>query len=116
MCFGIPFGDNFDLNAGELKRFRSALALAQGQLANQLGVRRVTEARWEAGIRGIPEPAARLLERLCVDELVIGIADFVALELSMTPGAGRQAAKQAPAKKRRRPSKRRVDVRMASQQ
>lgn len=48
----------------ELKRIRSALGLTQAALANQLGVRRETVARWETGARRIAEPVARLARRL----------------------------------------------------
>ncbi len=49
---------------GELRRIRDELGLTQGQLADELGVHRVTVAKWEAGDRGIPEPVARLLLRI----------------------------------------------------
>jgi len=48
----------------EFKRLREGMGLTQQALADQLGVHRVTVAKWEAGDRGIPEPAARLLQRL----------------------------------------------------
>jgi DNA-binding transcriptional regulator YiaG len=48
----------------ELKRIREALGLTQEGLAESLGVTKGTVSRWEAGLRGIPEPAARLAERL----------------------------------------------------
>ncbi len=48
----------------ELKKIRAVLELTQGQLAEELGVARNTVARWEMGARKIPEPAARLVERL----------------------------------------------------
>jgi DNA-binding transcriptional regulator YiaG len=43
---------------------REELGLTQGQLAEEIGVHRVTVAKWEAGDRGIPEPVARLLQRI----------------------------------------------------
>jgi len=48
----------------ELKRIREELELTQEQLAAEIGVHRVTVAKWEAGDRGIPEPVARLLQRI----------------------------------------------------
>jgi DNA-binding transcriptional regulator YiaG len=47
-----------------MKRIRQELALTQELLAGELGVHRVTVAKWEAGDRGIPEPVARLLLRI----------------------------------------------------
>jgi len=47
-----------------LKRVREALGLTQQGLAESLGVTKGAVSRWEAGLRGIPEPAARLAERL----------------------------------------------------
>ncbi len=46
----------------ELRRARAALGLTQAQLAERLGVTQNTVARWEVGLRGIPEPTARLIE------------------------------------------------------
>ena len=45
----------------QLKRIRGRLKMTQVKLAEALGVRRVTVARWEIGNRGIPEPTARLI-------------------------------------------------------
>ena len=45
----------------ELRRARAGLGLTQAQLAERLGVTKNTVARWEVGIRGIPEPTARLI-------------------------------------------------------
>lgn len=47
-----------------LKRIRRELDLTQEALAERLGVRRVTVARWETGHRRIAEPIARLLQRI----------------------------------------------------
>jgi transcriptional regulator with XRE-family HTH domain len=38
--------------------------MTQVQLAAALGVRQETVPRWEIGSRGIPEPTARLIERI----------------------------------------------------
>jgi repressor LexA len=48
----------------ELKRIREKLGLTQEALAEALGVHRVTLAKWEAGTHNVPEPVARLVERL----------------------------------------------------
>jgi transcriptional regulator with XRE-family HTH domain len=53
-----------DVKPAALRRLRAELALTQTQLAEELGVHRVTVARWETGERGIPEPVARLLVRI----------------------------------------------------
>jgi transcriptional regulator with XRE-family HTH domain len=52
----------------ELRRLRERLGWTQGALADALGVHRVTVAKWEAGDRGIPEPVARLAERILKEE------------------------------------------------
>ena len=50
------------MEAYEIVRRRTALGLTQQQLADAVGVHRVTLVRWEAG-RAVPLPlAARLLE------------------------------------------------------
>jgi len=48
----------------ELKRIRANLNLTQAELAEEIGVHRVTVGRWETGERAIPEPVARLLKRI----------------------------------------------------
>ena len=50
--------------ADEVKRIRKRLGLTQAELAKELGVTRVSVARWEIGMYAVPEMAARLLERL----------------------------------------------------
>ena len=53
-----------DVTAAELKRLREGLGLTQEQLADEVGVHRVTVAKWEAGDHGVPEPVARLILRI----------------------------------------------------
>ena len=47
-----------------MRRIRKRLRLTQADLARALGVTRVTVARWETGVYAIPEPTARLLQRV----------------------------------------------------
>lgn len=50
------------MKAAEFKRIREAAGLTQQRIADELGVDRVTVARWETGIRRIPKMAERLLK------------------------------------------------------
>jgi DNA-binding transcriptional regulator YiaG len=45
-----------------VRRIRDRLTRTQAALARQLGVSRVTVARWETGVYAIPKPTARLLQ------------------------------------------------------
>jgi transcriptional regulator with XRE-family HTH domain len=47
-----------------VKRIRRELGLTQEGLAKAVGVDRVTVARWETGVHGIPEPTVRLIQRI----------------------------------------------------
>ena len=47
-----------------MRRIRHGLQLTQVALARVLRVTRVTVARWESGVYAIPEPTARLLQRV----------------------------------------------------
>jgi DNA-binding transcriptional regulator YiaG len=47
-----------------VRRIRHGLHLTQAALARELGVTRVTVARWGTGVYAIPEPTARLLQRV----------------------------------------------------
>ena len=53
-----------DVTRDQLKRIRARLKMTQVDLATVLGVRQETVARWEIGTRRIPEPTARLIERI----------------------------------------------------
>lgn len=48
----------------EFAKIREVLGLTQAELADEIGVHRVTVARWESGDREIPEPVARLVIRI----------------------------------------------------
>ena len=50
-----------------LRTIRKRLGLTQALLAEQLGVASNTVARWERGERSIPEPVARLIQRLMAE-------------------------------------------------
>jgi DNA-binding transcriptional regulator YiaG len=52
------------VTGAEVRRIRHDLQLTQAALARALGVTRVTVARWESGVYAIPEPTARLLQRV----------------------------------------------------
>jgi DNA-binding transcriptional regulator YiaG len=56
----------------EVKRIRARLGLTQAQLAEKLGVARVTVARWEVGLLGIRETTARLLKIIAKDKADYG--------------------------------------------
>jgi len=47
-----------------VRRILDRLTLTQAAVAHQLGGSRVTVARWESGVYAIPEPTARLLQRI----------------------------------------------------
>jgi len=56
---------NIDYMTGEeLKALRVKLKLTQEELGQRLGVTRVTVARWEIGLRKVPELAARLVQHV----------------------------------------------------
>ena len=48
----------------ELKQLRTRLGMTQDELGQRLGVARVTVARWEIGLRRVPELAARLVQHV----------------------------------------------------
>jgi DNA-binding transcriptional regulator YiaG len=55
------------MDADDLKAARARLGLTQAQLAAELGVHAMTVSKWETGQRGIPEPVARLMQRLVTE-------------------------------------------------
>jgi DNA-binding transcriptional regulator YiaG len=55
------------MDADDLKAARAGLGLTQAQLAAELGVHAMTVSKWETGQRGIPEPVARLVQRLVAE-------------------------------------------------
>jgi transcriptional regulator with XRE-family HTH domain len=50
------------MTGDELKALRIKLGLTQEELGERLGVTRVTVARWEIGLRKVPELAVRLVQ------------------------------------------------------
>jgi transcriptional regulator with XRE-family HTH domain len=52
------------MGASELKNLRDWLGLTQSELAEVLGVHRVSLAKWETGEHHVPKSAARLLKRM----------------------------------------------------
>jgi transcriptional regulator with XRE-family HTH domain len=52
----------------QLHGIRKRLGWTQAQLADAIGVSRNTVARWERGEMKIREPAARLIERIAVEQ------------------------------------------------
>jgi transcriptional regulator with XRE-family HTH domain len=55
------------MDGDELKAARARLGLTQAQVAIELGVHAMTVSKWETGQRGIPEPVARLVQRLVAE-------------------------------------------------
>jgi len=51
----------------QLHAIRQELALTQAALAEAIGVRPNTVARWERGEIGISEPTARLVEKIAAE-------------------------------------------------
>lgn len=51
----------------EFKAARQALGYSQARMAEALGVHLRTAWRWERGERAIPEPVARLIDRMLED-------------------------------------------------
>jgi transcriptional regulator with XRE-family HTH domain len=54
------------MSGKQVRAVRIRLKLTQQQLAEKLGVTRVTIARWELGLIGMRQSAARLLQFLAV--------------------------------------------------
>ena len=55
------------VTGSQLRAIRQALALTQAALAEVIGVRPNTVARWERGEIGISEPTARLVEKIAAE-------------------------------------------------
>ena len=59
-----PMATECAVKPEEMKRIREALGMTQEEFADEIGVHRVTVAKWEGGDRTIPEPVARLVQRI----------------------------------------------------
>ena len=68
MTGSISVGYILGMTPEDLKRIRRQLGLTQKELAEKLGVTLVTVGRWEAGMRKISEPVARLVQRIAAEE------------------------------------------------
>ena len=55
------------MSGSELRAIRQELSLTQAALAEAIGVRSNTVARWERGEIGISEPTTRLVERIAAE-------------------------------------------------
>ena len=55
------------MTGDELKQLRTRLGMTQEELGQRLGVARVTVARWEIGLRRVPELAARLIQHVATE-------------------------------------------------
>ena len=51
----------------ELRQLRNQLRLTQLDLAEQLGVHKITVSKWETGVHKVPEAVAKLLPLLVKD-------------------------------------------------
>lgn len=57
------------MDAKTCQALRKKVEWTQTDLANALGVNRVTVTRWETGANPITEPMGRLIQRVIDDEL-----------------------------------------------
>jgi len=57
------------MDGKELRKIRRSLSLTQGEMADRIGVRLNTVARWERGELKISEPVSRLIRLLAKMEL-----------------------------------------------
>jgi DNA-binding transcriptional regulator YiaG len=67
VCCALDIGfevTSRNMTAKQVQAIRRKLGLTQQQLADRLGVSRVTVARWELGLMNMRETAARLLRTL----------------------------------------------------
>ena len=60
----VTNGNIHSMTGEDLKALRTRLRLTQAELGKRLGVARVTVARWELGLRRVPELAARLVQHV----------------------------------------------------
>ena len=55
------------MKSDDVRRMRERLGWTQEDLARELGVHRVTVARWETGEHSVPAPVAKLLARFAAE-------------------------------------------------
>jgi DNA-binding XRE family transcriptional regulator len=60
----LRYATFYDVDASALRRLRKRLGVTQAQLAEELGVHRLTVVKWEAGTHRIPESVAKLVSRM----------------------------------------------------
>ena len=55
------------MTPSELKQLRGRLDFTQPELAEAIGVHPMTVSKWERGAQSIPEPVAKLIQRMVVE-------------------------------------------------
>ena len=69
-----PLGHDYTIGivvtGSQLRAIRQELGLTQAALAEAIGVRPNTVARWERGEIGISEPTTRLVEKIAAERKV----------------------------------------------
>jgi len=58
------------MTPSELKQLRGRLDFTQPELAEAIGVHPMTVSKWERGAQGIPEPVAKLVQRMVEERRV----------------------------------------------
>jgi transcriptional regulator with XRE-family HTH domain len=69
-AFGHDYTIRIVVTGSQLRAIRQELGLTQAELAETIGVRPNTVARWERGEIGISEPTTRLVEKIAAERRV----------------------------------------------